>query len=444
METTGLSEYTGLGSMKRAQMEEESKEVLGDILFHFISKPGVMEGALPVVESIMDRWAGDAFFKKMVVKQAVKQSSKFMADIVDKGRGSEGQLGRNISKLLTLLIELKIDKNHTEDFQASFDKVESSVNEVLSEFDSGLIWELVESSRESGIIKANTIQNIMNANPTKLASVLATLMLFVNNQAEALSVRVDGIREFPPDVMVELMAGVIKFIDGKKVGPLVNSMLDVSHMLHIGSLLLGDSKKSKIQQIVSEQVSGILPHIDSVTFRKSLIGTKENGYAVKNGAVLALADFPEILKEIIESGAVIKNAKYKHLRNKLKVVESLPEEDLADAIENNLETLDAAEIADIVTSFVEIANSVNEQKPNLIGNVLSDFVQTIDIDELEVFAEETVPKVVNAIKPATDAIMPSLINGVCDLLTPSPGDDSGEIQSALSRLGNLLGNGGAK
>ncbi len=67
MKMTGYSDKAGLGSVKRAQMEEEAKEILGEIVFHFISKPGVLEGSLPVMEVIMDRWAGDSFLKKMML-----------------------------------------------------------------------------------------------------------------------------------------------------------------------------------------------------------------------------------------------------------------------------------------------------------------------------------------------------------------------------------------
>ncbi len=79
-------------------------------------------------------------------------------------------------------------------------------------------------------------------------------------------------------------------------------------------------------------------------------------------------------------------------------------------------------------------------RPDVAGAMLSSLFSVIDADDLNAAAKWIIPDVVESIKPLAGAVMPSVINALCSLITPAPGEDSAELDEALGNLGNILSN----
>ena len=122
----------------------------------------------------------------------------------------------------------------------------------------------------------------------------------------------------------------------------------------------------------------------------------------------------------------------------------LEEETGPELIEKGLADIDTQEIGETLNIWLRVINSIHESQPDVALRPISSLFSILDWDELQTTAQWLVPDMVESIKPVAGAVMPSLINGLCELLTPSPGEDTGELDEALDNLRNILSNNGGK
>jgi hypothetical protein len=89
---------------------------------------------------------------------------------------------------------------------------------------------------------------------------------------------------------------------------------------------------------------------------------------------------------------------------------------------------------------LRIINATHESRPDIAENLLSSLFSIIDTDELQAAAKWMIPEAIASVKPIAGAVMPSIINALCHLMTPAPGEDSSEMDEAIGNLRKILSN----
>ena len=122
----------------------------------------------------------------------------------------------------------------------------------------------------------------------------------------------------------------------------------------------------------------------------------------------------------------------------MDLLADLPEEEVNEAMSAGLSDLDTQELGETINTTLRLLNSLRRTHPEALPGVLAGIAATIDIDELKETATWMVPSAVTAVKPLAVAMMPSVIRGLADLLTPEPGDDTDELDAAIAQLKTAL------
>ncbi len=447
MSTMENSDQSGYDLASRRQMEQEAQILQKEIASQLITLSGALDKGFTKMESTMDNWVGGSYLKKPMAWIALKVASRFVDSKRSFIEPDATKAAEDIANFLKLQVMIKTSKNlDTSPKQKAIDLVEP-FKAFMDIFDFGEVREMIESATKKKPVQKDTDgedQIDMQDYLGKMIPLAASLPAIISKVVNTIRDRIEKQTELAPDALIEVIAGLVKMIDGREIGELINDQYLVSRMWYIGSLMMGDGNTPGFQSIAREKLLEILPAIEPEVYGKMKIAKAENKAALKNALSDAMIEFPELTKKAIAMYPSLKNTEIRRIKKKLRILENLPEDELSDTIEEGINEFDTSELSELISSFLEVLNSVHSNKPDLISTVLSSIALSIDIDELETFSQEIVPEVVKAIKPAASVVMPSLINGLCDLLTPSPGEDSEELEKAVARLGNILNNGGAK
>lgn len=450
MSATGNSEQSGDNAAGRRKMEVEAQVLQEELITQFMQLSGALDKGLDKMESTLDNWVGGSYLKKPMAWMAFKMASRFVDAKRPLIEPDAARAAEDLAKFLKLRIMIKTSKNLDPALQKAKKSVdlEAPIRAFMGAFDFGEVRELIESSLKKGSTQEKEadeeggidFQEYMS----KLIPLMAALPAVISSAVNRIRSRMAKQKEIPPDATIEVVSGLIRLINGREIGELINDQYLLTRMLYIGSLMMRDGNTPGIQSIAAGKLKEVLPAIDPEVYGRMKIAKAENKAALKNALSTALLDFPELSKTALSVYPSLINTEIQRLKNKIKIVEDLPEDELADTLSQGFDALETSEIGDLITSCLEVLNAVHSNSPDLIPGIVSGIVSAIDIDALEAFSEEVVPQVVEAVKPAATVVMPSLINGFCDLMTPSPGEDSDELENAVARLRNMLTNGGAE
>ena len=90
-------------------------------------------------------------------------------------------------------------------------------------------------------------------------------------------------------------------------------------------------------------------------------------------------------------------------------------------------------------SFFEVVNIIHEDDPKLLPGLFTGLFAAIDLSELTAAGEGAVRECMKAVRPAAAPLMPVVIEGLCDILTPTVDTNENDLDDALARLTNILG-----
>jgi hypothetical protein len=116
----------------------------------------------------------------------------------------------------------------------------------------------------------------------------------------------------------------------------------------------------------------------------------------------------------------------------------MPETDVNNDLSAGLSDLDTQELGETINTVLRLLNSLRHSHPESIPRVLAGMASTIDTDELQEAAAWIVTAAVEAVKPLAGFVMPSVLRGLAELLTPEPGDDKDEMAAAINELKTAL------
>ena len=111
------------------------------------------------------------------------------------------------------------------------------------EIDFGEIKETVDGSAENITALAGMINEEMWQYPAKMVCLLS-LLPALGNIVSAPSVKTIGpINNLAPDLLTDVILSLVRDIDGKSIGMLVNELCELVRKIHTGSALIGDTGK---------------------------------------------------------------------------------------------------------------------------------------------------------------------------------------------------------
>lgn len=446
----------------------QQPEFLNDLVCAFVRTSefkAIMRSAVPEVAS---QWAGENPVKKMaaviiarnvqksfapggeelpslinailgVLDRALKEAGTLpyedrtrltanLADCID-----AGIIGSIITRMAVL-----VNSAHAAEPVFISENTRLNFRRFIESVDFGEIKEAVDGSHEDFTAIVRMANEEMWQYPTKMICLLSLLPAAVNMTVSAVKETLKPIHAQAPDVLADVIFSLLRSLNGKAAGELVNGLAEVVRQTHTGSALIGDQGLPQFgadMRIILKDFASVL---DPELIVKARTALAEDMETIRNAWTETMAQRPDLFLSGLRHAADRRNPRIRATRRQFDLLSDLPEEDVNDALSAGLSNLDTQELGETINTVLRLLNSLRRSHPKALPQVLAGIATTIDPDELKEAARWIVPSAVAAVKPLAGAFMPPLIRGLAELLTPEPGDDREEMNNAIALLKTAL------
>lgn len=316
--------------------------------------------------------------------------------------------------------------------------LEAPVNDLIESIDFGELKEVVDGLEHSLGPLLKMVSEAVWKYPAKFVCLMGCLPPLVNGGAKAIHEILRPLNNLAPELLADVIFSVLRMLNGKEIGLLANSVMELVRKLHTGSFLLGKAGLPQFYTDLKPLLQDIVSTIDPTLLSKLKVALAEDAETITKSYTEVISQNQDVYTAIVSSYASQKNPKIRASRLKLTLYESFPEEDVAEAVSTGMADLDTQEIGEMINAVVRYINLIHGHKPEMIPRILSEIVLAVDTDKLKSAADKVIGDIVDAVKPAVRAVMPSLLNGLAQLLTPDPDEESDDLNNAISSLRKVL------
>ncbi len=424
------------------RLQAEADALITSIILQKMSDKNIQRRTLLIAGTALQNNGHQGKVKTWLTKKLLALLPDIFQTINNNSDRDDTSLASALGRFLTVQMRIKNQAAESTTFHRAdrrADDTAAFMDDFLSNIDFGELYEMVSGSHDDVRLLARTLSDMLLEQHTgKLAALLPSIVEAVNLLVEALNIVLDHKKDLPPDFVADFIAGLINLLDGKALGTLLDQKNELVRLLNTGGLLQGDGHVSLFQQAVSvktaETISGINPdlYFKMMTARA---GLKES---IQAGMLEGIETSPEIIGKVIVSKAQTGNSQVRILKRKIKLLLNLSEQDLQENITCLINDIDADEISELADLTISLAANVLKSKPGLVEEILSNIISGIDTDAFEDTFARLTKEIFVAINPFVSVLMPSLVNGLVELLSESLNQNTDQLPSALLRLSNIL------
>ncbi|MHB8139024.1 MAG: hypothetical protein ACYDGO_11660 [Smithellaceae bacterium] len=337
-----------------------------------------------------------------------------------------------------LTLQIRSFSDLTANPEGFAEAMEDPIRNLIASIDFGELKEAMDGSEEAIVASVRMVNTTIWDYPAKficLASLLPTVANIILRSARETLV---PLHAQAPDVLADVVFSLLRSLNGKAAGDLVNGLAEVIRQTHTGSALIGDQGLPQfgadLRILLADFASALNPEV----IIKARTALAEDMETIRNAWTETIAERPDLFLASLRHSADRRNPQIRATRREVDLLADLPKDEVNEAISAGLSDLDTQELGETINTVLRLLNSLRHSHPEALPSVLAGVAATIDTDELKEAASWIVPSAVTAVKPLAGVVMPPLIRGLAELLTPEPGDDMDETAGAIAQLKTAL------
>ena len=385
--------------------------------------PELLNGVVDVICSI----------GKNIEKLSVVQKTQLLDGLISNiGKGRTGELLTTYTRIIN-----EIHQNEPTFFA---EKLAPAFRNWAEQADFGEIKELLDNSAGDVIAIIKMVNDVMWDYPAKILLLMSLLPGIANIATASLKDTMMRFNDLSHDMVTDIVLSFLREIDGQTIGRLINEVNELIRKLSTGSALLGEPGNPLFPQDLSRILEDALSTLDGELFWKARIAISEGKESVNKTIVDALRNNPELIMLQLDRLSALGNCRIRAMSRKMEFVEGLPEEDVADAVSRGISEFDAQEMGEIFNLMALLANRMRKLKPELAPALVAQFVDSLDLSELQDTIKWIVDDLSEALRPLARVFIPQLVKGVCGWLTPEDDDNNEEVEMAINQIRSLLQN----
>jgi hypothetical protein len=171
-------------------------------------------------------------------------------------------------------------------------------------------------------------------------------------------------------------------------------------------------------------------------FREAWAQGKETvNYAMTH----ALKSRPEIVMHHLRTAPSLQNYKYRILKNKLNLLESLPEEQILDALTSGFSRIDGDSLAEVMNITASLVNRIRDRDSTAIRKLFDEVVNSLDMHECEEAVKGLIDDIGASLKPVGNTLLPYFIQVLAGEWMQTEDDDNKEdLESARAAIIQFL------
>ena len=421
-----------------------------------------------VVPEVAAQWAGKNPVKKIAAGLAVKSIQKSFATdavelpslvnsilgVLDSALKEASALTEEEKSRLTATLTAGIDTGiigsiitrmailvnnvHAAKHVFINDNGRGNFRRFIEAVDFGEIKEAVDGSHEDFTAMVRMANEEMWRYPAKVICLLSLLPVAANMTVSAVKETLKPLHTLAPDIMADVVFSLMRSLDGKAAGELVNDLSEVIRQIHTGSALIGDQGLPQFSADLRILLADFASTLNPEVLLKARTALAQDLETIRNTWTETMAARPDFFLSELRQMAERRNPAIRATRREVDLLANMPEADVNNALSTGLSDLDTQELGETINAILRILNSLRRSHPEAVPRVLAGMASTIDTDELKEAAAWIVPAAVEAVKPLAGAVMPAVLRGLAELLTPEPGDDTDEMATAIAELKTAL------
>ncbi|HWR68648.1 MAG TPA: hypothetical protein VN416_06475 [Desulfomonilia bacterium] len=394
------------------RMERESIEILGSLVAGWLQSPTVGKVMLSVIKNVLSDWSDGSRARKRISDIALKLVPEKRTPQPPSGNGTGGQ---RLGMLFTLLAQ-HLNELQKQNPMHLADSLEGPLREVIASTDFGEVKEMVDRAEEPIVELVRRLMGfVWDTYPAKLGTVISLVHPLGNIIVRSFKEIVKPLNGVSPDLFTDLIFSIIRSIDGRHIGELVNAVLEMVRQLHTGSLLQGEAGVPQFQMDLTQKLREILSGIDPELLVKTRVISAEFAEERAN----AFSDIHEenaaLVLDVVSRFASLKNPSIRSGRRRLEVYGNLPESRFAAAVADGLYEIDTQGISEIMNTSLRMINNVHEENPDVFRRLLSELFMNIDTDALKDSVQWITRDIMEGLRPIVSEVLPVLIKGVSAL-----------------------------
>lgn len=415
------SQWAGKNPIKKIAANLVAKNIQKSFAPDAEELPSLINGILGVLDNAL----------KAVITLPDEERSRLKASLT--GGIDTGIIGSIITRMAVLM-------NNVHDADPVFisEKVRGNFRRFIEAADFGEIKEAMDGSCEDFTATMRMANEEMWRYPAKMICLFSLLPAAVNMTVSAVKETLEPLNAQAPDVLADVIFSLMRSLNGKAAGELVNGLSEVVRQIHTGSALIGDQGLPQFGADLRILLADFASALDPEVIVKARTALAEDMETIRNTWTEAMAERPDLFLANLRHSADRRNPKIRATKREMDIVADLPEDKVNAVISAGLTDMDTQELGETINTVLRLLNSLRHTHPEAIPRVFAGVAATIDTDELKQAAAWIVPSTVSAVKPLAGAIMPSVLRGLAELLTPEPGDDKDELDAAIAELKTAL------
>ena len=331
------------------------------------------------------------------------------------------------NELLLLIKRLNMTKN-----------IGDIIRSILENTDFGDLRRCADHSKEDIKSMIQGLNDLLIEFPGKLITGLSFIPLISNHVVYYLKDFIYRLNLLPADILTDILISIFKDIDAKTMGGLINHVNELIRQVHTGSALIGEAGAPKFTSDLLEKMKTIQGEIDTSLLLKAgnaLIDGKE---VLQHTFNTLLNNDPELLKDHLQHLILSYNSKISMMKQKLELIDSLNEDDDAETLTSVISEINGGDLAETINTACFILNAVQENAPKTIQKIISDFINTLDLDEIESALETLLIENDDLFKPLVRATFPVIVNGLIARLLSKNDDDNEKIENTKNKLRQFI------
>ncbi len=346
-------------------------------------------------------------------------------DLISKLLGesrANGQSGILLTNLFRTFNDI-----YSSDPQFFADRLAAGADKWLEETDFGELKVCLESSFRDLTRLLTSLNDSMFERPAKVVLLIALIPPLANVLLTGLNDTVRRFNDFPPDVVADAMLALFRNLDSKTMGTLLNEIIELGRKLNVGSALTGQTGQPQSRMDLREVMNDVLGEIDEEVlfkFREAWAQGKETvNYAMLN----ALKSRPKMVILHLRSALLLQNYKYRILKNKLNLLESLPEDEILDALTTGVSRIQGDLLAEVINITAFLLNGVRDKEPNTFRKLFDEVVSRVDRNEFEKAVKGLLEDIAASLKPVGNTILPYLLKVLAEEWMQADDEENGEV-----------------
>ncbi|MFZ5564683.1 MAG: hypothetical protein ACOZBW_11580 [Thermodesulfobacteriota bacterium] len=338
------------------------------------------------------------------------------------------------AELLTICLRTAND-THKNDPEFLSRVIAPAFEKWVRAMDFGELKEFFESSAPDITALIRMANQTLWNYPGKVISLVALAPSIANIAVDALAETLGAFNDNgTPDMVADVILSMLREIDARAVGRLVNAMAEQARQFHVGSALIGESGAPQMPNDLSALLDAIAKQTDGALLWKARTALAELKGQAHAAMTDVLAANPDLLAGGMASQSGVHNARIRAASRRASVLESMDPEVINNALGTSLANLDLQEGANIVNAAALLAGRLLEDRPAEIRDKAAALVDALDLYGVSEVIEKAGEVVGEALLPLARALVPPLARGILKSL--AGGDDEFEDGARAAR--NLL------